>query len=83
MPLLENAKKKLRQDKNRTIQNRKKKDTFKKLIKVAKAKKTPKAVSLAFSSIDKAAKQNIIHKNKASRLKASISKSAAASSKSA
>lgn len=74
MPILKNAKKKLRQDKKRTIHNRKIKDTLKEVIKTAKAKKTPEALSKAFSGIDKAAKHHLIHKNKAGRIKASLSK---------
>lgn len=74
MPILQNAKKKLRQDKKRTIHNRKIKDTLKELIKSARTKKTPEAVSKAFSVIDKAAKHHIIHNNKAGRTKASLSK---------
>ncbi|MBU3979029.1 30S ribosomal protein S20 [Patescibacteria group bacterium] len=74
MPLLHNAKKKLRQDKKRTIHNRKIKDTLKELLKKAKSKKTPETISKAFSSIDKAVKHHIIHKNKAARTKASLSK---------
>ncbi len=76
MPILKNAKKKLRQDKVRTARNNKIKAVYKSLVKVAKVKKTLEAVSKAFASIDKAAKQNIIHKNKAARLKSSISKTA-------
>lgn len=74
MPLLHNAKKKLRQDKKRTIHNKKIKDTLKELLKTAKAKKTPDAVSKAFSGIDKAVKHHLVHKNKAARIKALISK---------
>jgi small subunit ribosomal protein S20 len=76
MPLLENAKKKLRQDKKRTARNNKVKKTYKSLIKVAKVEKTLETIGKAFSAIDKAAKQNLIHKNKAARLKSSISKTA-------
>jgi small subunit ribosomal protein S20 len=83
MPLLKNAKKKLRQDKVRAAQNRKKKAAFKEHLKAAKTKKTKAAVSQAYSSIDKAAKQNIIHKNKAARLKSSLAKAIAAPTKSA
>ncbi len=83
MPLLKNAKKKLRQDKGRTMRNRKMKDAYRDNVKAAKTKKTKAAVSKAFSSIDKAAKQNIIHKNKAARLKSSIAKAIAAPAKTA
>jgi len=74
MPLLRHAKKKLRQDKKRTAANRKVKVLFRSLLKKAKTEKTPEAVSKAFSALDKAAKQNIIHENKAGRLKSSLSK---------
>lgn len=76
MPILKNAKKKLRQDKLRTMRNSKIEKTYKILVKAARVKKTLEAISKAFSGIDKAAKQNIIHKNKAARLKSSISKTA-------
>ena len=76
MPILKNAKKKLRQDKVRAIRNNKIKSAYKSLVKAAKVKKTLEAVGKAFAGIDKAAKQNIIHKNKAARLKSSISKTA-------
>ena len=72
MPVLKNAKKKLRQDKVRTARNKKLKDLFKKLVKEARANKTPEAVSKAFSSIDKATKHYILHKNTAARKKAKL-----------
>ncbi len=75
MPVLKHAKKKLRQDKKRTADNLKIKETFKKLVKKAKANPTKEMLSEAYSSIDKAAKKHIIHKNKAARLKASLAKS--------
>jgi len=74
MPVLKHAKKKLRQDKVRTVRNKKLKELFKKLVKEARAKKTKEAVSVAFSTIDKAAKHHLLHKNKAARMKASLSK---------
>jgi small subunit ribosomal protein S20 len=74
MPLLKHAKKKLRQDKVRTERNKKLKDQFKKLIKEARAKKTSEALSKAFSSIDKATKHYILHKNTAARMKSALSK---------
>ncbi len=74
MPVLKHAKKKLRQDKKRTLANRKMKDAYKKLFKAAVKAKTADSVAKAFQSIDKAAKQNILHANKAARLKSSLSK---------
>lgn len=80
MPILKHAKKKLKQDKKRTIKNKKIKDTFKSLVKKAKEDKSSKAVSLAFSAVDKAAKKNILSKNKAAHLKSSLSKQIAGTS---
>src|SRR5882724_13235857 len=74
MPVLKHAKKKLRQDKVRTARNKQVKDLYKKLIKEARAKKTAESLNKAFSSIDKAAKHYILHKNTASRMKASLSR---------
>lgn len=74
MPILKHAKKKLKQDKKRTLQNRKVKEVFKKLIKTAEETKKPEAVSEAFSAIDKALKKNILNKNKVARMKSSLTK---------
>ncbi len=74
MPILKHAKKKLKQDKKRTLDNKKVKVTFKKLVKKAKEVKTAKALSEAFSSVDKAAKKNILPKNRAARIKSALSK---------
>src|SRR6267154_770195 len=74
MPVLKHAKKKLRQDVVRTERNKKVKETFKKLVKAAKASKAPEAVAKAFSSIDKAAKHHILEKNKAAHMKSALSK---------
>jgi small subunit ribosomal protein S20 len=74
MPLLKHAKKKLRQDKKRTLTNKKVKTLYKALVKRAKENPTPETISEAFSSVDKAAKKFIIHDNKASRIKSALSK---------
>src|SRR3989344_9391441 len=81
MPVLKHAKKKLRQDKKRTLHNRKQKDVYKKLLK--KALRTLAAVDInkAVSAIDKAAKKHLIHDNKAARLKSSLAKLAAGKTK--
>lgn len=74
MPVLKHAKKKLRQDKVRTAKNKKQKEQYKDLIKAAKKSSVAKDVSAAFKAIDKAAKNNLMHKNKAARLKSALSK---------
>lgn len=74
MPVLKHAKKKLRQDKKRTLRNKKVRTVFRTLVKKATNNPTVEAVSEAFSQIDKAAKKNLIHKNKAARMKSSLAK---------
>ena len=68
----------MKQDKKRTLQNKKYEAAYKKIIDtVKKAKKGPKAGELlkkAYQAIDKAAKKNIIHKNKANRLKGMVAR---------
>jgi len=74
MPVIKSAKKKLRQDKKRTALNNKLENLFKNLVKEAKKSPTEKNIKMATSAVDKAAKKNIIHKNKAARFKSSLSK---------
>lgn len=74
MPVIKSAKKKLRQDKKRTLQNKlikiRLKETLKKAQKNPKKENIIKAIALA----DKAAKKGIIHKNNAAHIKSRISK---------
>ncbi len=74
MPVIKSAKKKLRKDRKRTKQN----ETQKKLLQEAikKARKNPTIVnySKAAGLADKAAKKNILHKNKAAHIKSALSK---------
>ncbi|KKR76765.1 MAG: 30S ribosomal protein S20 [Candidatus Levybacteria bacterium GW2011_GWA2_40_8] len=74
MPVTKSAKKKLRKDRKRQIQNQKIETTLEKFIRDTKKSPSVKKVQEAFSLIDKASKKNIIHKNKAGRLKSSLSK---------
>lgn len=74
MPVIKSAKKKLRQDKKRQKRNRNVKDVMKRAIKKAKANPSAETIKTAFTSTDKAAKANIIHKNKAARVKSTLSK---------
>lgn len=74
MPLLKHAKKKLRQDKKRTHKNRVMKELYRGLIKETRKHATAENLSAAYQSIDKAVKNHLIHKNKAARLKSSLSK---------
>ena len=74
MPITKSAKKKLRKDRVRTRLNRAKKVYLKEAIKKARARRTKQYERDAISLIDKAAKTELIHKNKASRLKSKLSK---------
>ena len=74
MPVIKSAKKKLRQDRKRTKSNRKIENVFKKLIKQSEKTPTEKNIRKTVSVIDKAASKNIIHKNKAAKIKSSLSR---------
>lgn len=74
MPILKHAKKKLRQERKRELHNRSLRTAFKNLLKDATKTKTPESISKAVSAVDKAAKKNLIHKNKAAHIKSDLSK---------
>lgn len=74
MPVIKSAIKKQRQDKKRQKQNENVEQKMNEVYKKALKTKSEKTVASAFSAIDKAVKANIIHKNKAARLKAKLAK---------
>lgn len=74
MPIIKSAIKKVRKDRTRTARNRKRELALKAAVKKARTSKSPKDLQAAFSALDKAAKVNLIHKNKAARLKSRLSK---------
>lgn len=74
MPIIKSAKKALRQTRTRTEANKQKKQTLKQEIKKFKVSKDQKSLNLIFSLADKAVKSGILHKNKAKRIKSSLSK---------
>lgn len=74
MPVTKSAKKKLRQDKRKTLQNKNLENLFKKMVKMAQKNPTEENIKKAVSHVDKSAKKNIIHKNKAARIKSTLSK---------
>ena len=74
MPVIKSAKKKLRKDKKLTVRNKVVKNLFKKTIKDTEKNPTEASVRKAVKIIDKTAKKNIIHPNKASRLKSRLTK---------
>lgn len=74
MPLIHSAKKKMRQDKKKTLHNSKIKNALKNLIKKMRREPSDKALQEVSSALDKAVKTKLIHANKASRLKSRLSK---------
>lgn len=64
----------MRQDKLKTQENREKRETSKNAIKAFLKKKNDETFKKAVSLIDKLAKKNIIHKNKAARLKSRLAR---------
>lgn len=70
MPITKSAKKALRSSSAKRQRN----NLLKNKMKNALKKCSEKTIPQAFSLIDKVAKQNLIHKNKASRMKSKLSK---------
>lgn len=74
MPVIKSAIKKLRKDKRHEKENNKFRNKLDKAIREAKKLKSAKSVNAAFSLIDRGTKKNILHKNRAARLKSSLAK---------
>lgn len=81
MPIIKSAKKALRQSKRRQAKNRKWKDAVRTAIKgvekavlAKKIDEAKKALPKAYQVVDKASKQNIIAKNRASRIKSRLAR---------
>ncbi len=82
MPNTKSAEKKLRQDKKRTLINnryreaikRTKKQLRKAIEKGMDKAKIKELLEKFYSVVDKAAKRNVVHKNKAARLKSKATK---------
>jgi small subunit ribosomal protein S20 len=78
MPIIKSAKKKVRTSKRNRVQNlkylKKMRKAIKSYQKASDPKKKERALSKAYSAIDKAQKINLIHKNKAARLKSRLVK---------
>ncbi len=76
MPLIKSAIKKVRKDKARTKRNAVYINAYKQALKKLKKGGTDlkKLASEFYAKVDKAVKRKVIHKNKGSRLKSTISK---------
>lgn len=74
MPVIKSAIKKLKQSEKHAAHNKSIRRAMKDLMDAYKKSPSEKSFIAAVSAIDKAAKTNVIHKNKASRLKSRLSK---------
>lgn len=74
MPVTQSARKKMRVDKTRTAVNYRVRRSYKQAIKEALEKKSPEGLTNAYSKLDIASKNNVIHRNKANRLKSRLAK---------
>lgn len=78
MPNIKSAKKKMKQDVLKTARNDAHRSKIDGVIRAAKKgvtkAKSKEFVSKAYSEIDKAAKKNIMHKNRAGRLKKRVTR---------
>ena len=88
MPITKSAKKALRQNVTRRERNVARKETYKKEVKDfrklldgKKVKEAGAKLVTVFRALDKAAKTNVIKKNKASRLKSRLAQAIAKASK--
>jgi small subunit ribosomal protein S20 len=73
MPIIKNAIRKLRADKRKSAVNLRTKQVMKQAISGLRKKPSEKQLKEAFSKLDKAVKSQVIHKNKAARLKSRLS----------
>lgn len=76
MPILKNAKKALRSSERKAAFNQQVRSKMRTMV--AKMRKSPDQdlLSESYSAIDKAVKRNLIHKNKAARLKSQMNAAA-------
>jgi small subunit ribosomal protein S20 len=74
MPVTKTAKRALRVSKRKTAHNKTVRTDLDVAIRLAKKSKKEKDIKTASSLADRAAKKNVIHTNKASRIKSSLSK---------
>lgn len=74
MPVTKTAKRALRSSKRKAEVNKKIVSNLEIALRKAKKSKTEKAVLTAISLADRAAKRHVIHKNKAARIKSTLSK---------
>ncbi len=74
MPVTKSAKKTLKQEQRRKLENQKTKNAYKKAIAYFKNHISAQSLAETYTKIDRAAKKHLIHKNKASRIKSQLAK---------
>lgn len=74
MPIIKSAIKKMRQDATREKRNQSQRSGLKTILQKAHLTKDKEVITLAISLVDRAAKKNLIHANKASRKKSALMK---------
>ena len=78
MPIIKSAKKRVKTARKAAVSNSKTRRTLKSALKIFTKSPSSKSHSSAQSSLDKAVKKGVIHKNKAARLKSRAAKKAKA-----
>ena len=74
MPVTKTAKRALRSSKKKEEVNKRIRANLEAATRIAKSKKGSKNIIKAISLTDRAAKKHLIHKNKAARIKSTLSK---------
>lgn len=74
MPVTKQAIKKVRQDRRKTAVNLRTRRAFKAAVLAFRKKPTAAGLVSVYKTLDRAAKTNVIHANKASRIKSRLSK---------
>jgi small subunit ribosomal protein S20 len=81
MPVTKTAKRALRSSKRKEKNNSLTLAAMEKAVRAAKKSPTPKNIQKATGLVDKAAKKQVIHKNKAARIKSVLSHKSSSSPK--
>lgn len=76
MPIIKSAKKRVKQARKATVRNAKTKRSLRDSLKLFSKKPSASAKSQAESSLDKAAKKGLVHKNKVARKKRQLAAAA-------
>lgn len=74
MPVTKQAIKKVRADKRKTAINLRRKLAYKKAVHDFRRKPSLATLSAVYKALDRAAKTNVVHPNRAARLKSRLSK---------